>query len=198
MKPKADLNLWTNDGWLAAAQKRQSPNFGARPAASSVDLIVVHSISLPPGEFGGGNVQALFMYELDWNRHPYYGLIRGLQVSAHFFIERTGRMWQFVSGDMRAWHAGQSSFQGRANCNDYSIGIELEGLEGGFFEPVQYASLAQLCQFLRARYPIHHVVGHEHVAAGRKFDPGPGFDWQALQQSVGWHPQCFPALDSSH
>ena len=109
-------------------------------------------------------------------------------------MERTGRIWQFVSADLRAWHAGQSSFQGRSNCNDFSVGIELEGLEGERFEPAQYASLAQLCTQLLARYPIAHVVGHEHIAAGRKFDPGPGFDWRELQRSVGWRPQCFPAL----
>jgi N-acetyl-anhydromuramoyl-L-alanine amidase len=194
MKPRADQNLWTDDGWLTSAEKRLSPNFGARPAGVVIDMVVVHSISLPPGEYGGGNVQALFMNELDWNQHPYYDVIRGLQVSAHFFVERGGRVWQFVSADMRAWHAGQSSFHDRTNCNDFSVGIELEGLEGARFELAQYQALAQLCRQLHQRYPIRHVVGHEHIAPGRKLDPGPGFDWHALQRAVGWQSQCFPAL----
>jgi N-acetyl-anhydromuramoyl-L-alanine amidase len=120
--------------------------------------------------------------------------IRGLQVSSHFYIERDGQLWQFVSTDARAWHAGASSFEGRDNCNDFSIGVELEGLEGQLFEPAQYQRLARLCQQLRARYPIEHVVGHEHIAPGRKFDPGAGFDWPLLQRSVGWPPQYFPVL----
>ena len=160
----------------------------------AVDLIVIHSISLPPGQFGGGHVQALFMNQLDWDSDPYFETIRGIEVSSHFYIERSGSIWQFVNTDERAWHAGRSAFQGRENCNDYSIGIELEGLEGGTFESKQYEQLAILCAQLRLKYPIAHVVGHEHVAPGRKFDPGGGFDWTQLQLAVGWAPRCFPAL----
>jgi AmpD protein len=179
-------------GWLSTARQLPSPNFGPRPPDTGpVDLIVVHSISLPPGQFGTGAVQALFTNQLDWQAHPYFQTIAGLEVSAHFFIERTGLLWQFVSCDQRAWHAGVSSHQGRANCNDYSIGIELEGLEGRLFEPAQYQSLTVLCQQLRQQYPISAIAGHEHIAPGRKADPGPGFDWLLLQQQLNWPAHCF-------
>lgn len=146
-----------------------------------IDLLVVHSISLPPGQYGTGCVQQLFSNQLDWDAHPYFETIRGLEVSAHFFITREGVVWQFVSCDARAWHAGASQWDGRTNCNDFSIGVELEGLEGLAFESAQYRSLGQLCQALAAHYPIAHIAGHEHIAPGRKQDPGPGFDWQRLQ-----------------
>jgi AmpD protein len=181
-------------GWYRKARRVDSPNFGARPVDAAVNLAVVHSISLPPGQYGGAQVQALFTNQLDWDAHPYFQSIRGLQVSSHFYIERNAALWQFVSCDDRAWHAGTSSFLGRDNCNDFSIGIELEGLEGDAFEPAQYAALARLCQDLRARYPIAFVVGHEHIAPGRKQDPGPGFDWQTLVAGVAWSPQSFPFL----
>ena len=182
-------------GWLRGATRLDSPNHGTRPvaAASAVDLIVVHSISLPPGEYGTGAVQQLFTNTLDWDAHPYYQGIRGLQVSAHFFIERSGAVWQFVDCDLRAWHAGQSSYRGRSQCNDDSIGIELEGLEGGPFEPAQYQALARLCQDIQQRYPIAHIAGHEHIAPGRKQDPGPGFDWARLQAALQWPAHRFPA-----
>jgi N-acetyl-anhydromuramyl-L-alanine amidase AmpD len=179
-------------GWYRSAQRLDSPNFGPRPLDTIVSLVVVHSISLPPGQYGGSQVQALFTNQLDWDAHPYFQTIRGLLVSAHFFIARDGAMWQFVSCDDRAWHAGASVFNGRENCNDFSIGVELEGLEGDVFEPTQYASLARLCLALRQRYPIAHVAGHEHIAPGRKQDPGPGFDWPQLAQNVAWGPQSFP------
>jgi N-acetyl-anhydromuramoyl-L-alanine amidase len=194
MTSKTDPELVLQNGWLTGVCRLDSPNYGARPLGMAVDLLVVHSISLPPGQFGNGNVQALFMNRLDWTRDPYFETIRGTEVSSHFYIERTGRIWQFVSTDERAWHAGRSSFQGRANCNDFSVGVELEGLEGGGFEAIQYTQLAELCVALRRRYPIGHVVGHEHIAPGRKRDPGEGFDWNVLCQTVGWSPQCFPAL----
>jgi N-acetyl-anhydromuramoyl-L-alanine amidase len=194
MKAKAESTDAWQAGWLSSAQRLDSPNFGARPPQARIDLIVVHSISLPPGIYGGGQVQKLFTNHLDWSMHPYFETIRGMQVSSHFYIEQSGKLWQFVSCEDRAWHAGQSSFMGRDNCNDFSVGIELEGLEGQTFEPAQYKCLAALCQQLRARYPIAHVIGHEHIAPGRKFDPGPGFDWQGLQKTVGWPPQYFPAL----
>jgi AmpD protein len=145
---------------------------------------VIHSISLPPGEFGGDAVERLFTNRLDWDAHPYYGRIRGLQVSAHFLVRRSGERVQFVSCDDRAWHAGQSRWRGRENCNDWSIGIELEGLEGDRFEPAQYRALAVLMRALQRRYPIAEAVGHEHVAPGRKADPGPGFDWARLRQAL--------------
>ena len=179
-------------GWLRQAIRLPSPNFGPRPAQALIDLIVVHSISLPPGQYGGEGVQALFTNRLDWDAHPYYQQIRGLEVSSHFYIRRDGALWQFVSCDDRAWHAGRSHYRGRDNCNDDSIGIELEGLEGGTFEPAQYQALAHLCQALCARYPIAHLAGHEHIAPGRKLDPGPGFDWRLLQTLLGLPPQCFP------
>jgi N-acetyl-anhydromuramoyl-L-alanine amidase len=181
-------------GWYAVARRLDSPNYGARPKDAVVNLVVVHSISLPPGQYGGAQVQALFTNQLDWDAHPYFQSIRGLQVSSHFFIARDGAVWQFVSCDDRAWHAGVSSFQGRENCNDFSIGIELEGLEGDTFESAQYTALSDLCLALRQNYPITFVAGHEHIAPGRKQDPGAGFDWPALAASVAWSPHAFPFL----
>lgn len=189
--PQVPLPAW-DGGWLQGAQRLPSPNFGPRPAQACIDLVVVHSISLPPGEYGGDAVAALFTNTLDWDAHPYYQQIRGLEVSAHFFIRRNGSLCQFVSCDERAWHAGRSHWRGRENCNDDSIGVELEGLEGETFEPAQYAALAQLCQALAQRYPIAHIAGHEHVAPGRKQDPGSGFDWARLQKLSGFSSQCFP------
>lgn len=181
-----------NGGWLRRAIRLDSPNFGPRPEQACIDLVVVHSISLPPGQYGGNAVQALFTNRLDWNAHPYYQQICGLEVSSHFYIRRDGELWQFVSCDDRAWHAGRSHYRGRDNCNDDSIGIELEGLEGETFEPAQYTALAALCQTLARRYPIAHVAGHEHVAPGRKQDPGPGFDWPRLQTLLDFPHRCFP------
>ena len=189
--PAADL--WSQ-GWYRFARRLDSPNFGPRPQGACVDLVVVHSISLPPGHYGGEEVQRLFTNTLDWDAHPYFGQIRGMEVSAHFYIRRGGELWQFVSGDQRAWHAGVSCWRGRENCNDDSVGIELEGLEGETFEPAQYESLAVLVAALAQRYPIAHVAGHEHVAPGRKADPGPGFDWACLQRQLGWPQQCFPEV----
>jgi N-acetyl-anhydromuramoyl-L-alanine amidase len=180
-------------GWHSLARRLDSPNFGPRPAQTVVDLIVVHSISLPPGEYGNNHVQALFTNQLDWDAHPYFSQIRGLQVSAHFFIQRTGVVWQFVSCHDRAWHAGESFYRGRPNCNDDSIGIELEGLEGETFESAQYDALARLCLELATQHPIRHMAGHEHIAPGRKIDPGAGFDWTEMRRRVAWNPQYFPA-----
>ena len=190
MAPERRAAVW-HGGWYRPARRLASPNFGPRPVGTAVELIVLHSISLPPGQYGGGQVQALFTNRLDWDAHPYFQQIRGIEVSAHFFITRRGVPWQFVDVEQRAWHAGASSFRGRANCNDYSVGIELEGLEGETFEPAQYAALGVLCQALRARWPIGAIAGHEHVAPGRKQDPGPGFDWRRLQAGLGWPAQHF-------
>jgi AmpD protein len=184
-------DLW-RDGWLASARHCPSPNFGPRPVGVSVDLIVIHSISLPPGAYGGPEVEQLFTNRLDWDAHPYFAQIRGLQVSSHFFIRRDGELLQFVSTDERAWHAGASCWRGRDNCNDDSVGVELEGLEGERFEDAQYDTLVRLSWQLRARHPITHVAGHEHIAPGRKLDPGPGFDWQRLQRALAWGDACFP------
>jgi AmpD protein len=179
-------------GWYAPATALPSQNFGARPPGAAIDLVVVHSISLPPGAYGTGEVQRLFTNALDWDAHPYYAGIRGLQVSAHFFIERDGKVWQFVSCDDRAWHAGPSAYRGRENCNNDSIGIELEGLEGDRFEPAQYQALVVLCRDIAHRYPVAHIAGHEHVAPGRKRDPGPGFDWNALERGLDRPAIAFP------
>lgn len=179
-------------GWYAGAMRLDSPNFGPRPPDAVVDLVLLHSISLPPGEFGGPAVQQLFTNTLDWDAHPYFRQIQGLTVSAHFFVRRDASLLQFVSCDARAWHAGASCHRGRDNCNDFSIGIELEGLEGDRFEPVQYAVTAALCAAIGRQYPIGHVAGHEHVAPGRKFDPGAGFDWSLLRRSLAWDAAFFP------
>lgn len=169
-------------GWWSAARHCPSPNCGPRPPATEVTLAVVHSISLPPGQYGGDAVERLFTNRLDWDAHPYFQSIRGLQVSAHFFVQRDGALLQFVSVDERAWHAGASRWRGREGCNDWSLGIELEGLEGESFAPPQMATLATLLRAARRRWPIAEVVGHEHVAPGRKHDPGAGFDWHALRR----------------
>jgi AmpD protein len=153
---------------------------------------VLHSISLPPGQYGGDEVLRLFTNRLDWDAHPYFQQIRGAEVSSHFYVRRDGALWQFVSCDARAWHAGASAWRGRGNCNDDSVGIELEGLEGQTFEAAQYATLAALCPTIAQRYPIGFVAGHEHIAPGRKQDPGEGFEWARLQADTGWPSAIFP------
>jgi len=169
-------------GWWVPARSVLSPNHGPRPEGAAIDLVVLHSISLPPGVYGGDAIERLFTNTLDTAAHPYFEALRGLEVSAHFVIRRDGESIQFVDCERRAWHAGRSSWQGRDGCNDYSVGIELEGLEGQPFEPAQYQALERLLQALVTRYPaITTVVGHEHVAPGRKADPGPGFDWPGVQ-----------------
>jgi AmpD protein len=173
-----------NGGWYPLAQRHPSPNFGPRPAGIDISLIVLHSISLPPGVYGGGAVLDLFCNRLDWNAHPYFQSLRGLQVSAHFFIRRNGQIIQCVSGDARAWHAGPSNWRGRENCNDYAIGIELEGLEGQTFEASQYAALTRLATDLTHYYPITAIAGHQHVAPSRKHDPGTGFDWRRFKRQL--------------
>ena len=170
------------EGWLGRARRCESPNFGPRPEGAAIDLVLVHSISLPPGEYGGDAIERLFVNELDWTAHPYFETIRGLTVSSHFLIRRDGPLVQFVSCDDRAWHAGASHWRGRDDCNDFSVGIELEGLEGEPFEDAQYPVLAGLLGSLALRYPIAAVAGHEHVAPGRKNDPGAGFDWARLRR----------------
>ena len=192
-KPGASADsLWAG-GWYRFARHVHSPNIGPRPVGTAVDLLVLHSISLPPGVYGGPEVQALFTNQLDWSAHPYFQSIQGMQVSSHFYIQRQGELWQFVSCDDRAWHAGVSHYRGKDNCNDNSIGIEFEGLEGDRFEAAQYETLQSLVSALSARYPVEHIAGHEHVAPGRKNDPGAGMDWGLLQRTLGISPQGFPA-----
>lgn len=173
--------LWV-DGWYRYARRVPSPHFGARPAGVVPELVVLHSISLPPGEYQNGNIERLFLNQLDWSAHPYFERIHGTQVSAHFVIARDGELTQYVSCDARAWHAGRSIWRGQSECNDWSIGIELEGLEGEPFEAAQYETLSALMGALCEHYPITMVAGHEHVAPGRKHDPGAQFDWACLKR----------------
>jgi AmpD protein len=176
-------------GWLTGARRCPSLNFGPRPAGIPVTLLVVHSISLPPGQYGGDAIERLFTNRLEWSEHPYYEAIRGMEVSSHFLIRRDGELVQFVSCDDRAWHAGASSWRGQLDCNDFSIGLELEGLEGEAFENVQYAQMIALAAALAQRYPLTAIAGHEHVAPGRKRDPGAGFDWPRVALAftgLGW------------
>jgi AmpD protein len=178
---------WREDwrgGWLEAARHVPSPNFNARPAHVSVDLLVVHNISLPPGEFGGQGIEQLFTNTLNSAEHPYYATIASLEVSAHFLIRRDGEIVQFVSVDNRAWHAGQSLWCDRDNCNDFSVGIELEGTDDLPYEEIQYTQLQRLVDALRRYFPrldADAVVGHSDIAPGRKTDPGPAFDWSRLR-----------------
>jgi AmpD protein len=171
-------------GWHRDARRVPSPNFGPRPADVPISLAVVHSISLPPGVYGGDAIERFFTNRLDPATHPYFVDIAGLQVSAHFVIRRDGELLQFVDVRERAWHAGASSWRGQSNCNDHSLGIELEGLEGQGFERAQYRVLAGLLRDARAAGPLQEVVGHEHIAPGRKHDPGAGFDWRRLARHL--------------
>jgi AmpD protein len=178
--------VWTQ-GWWCHARRVRSPNFGPRPEGAQVSLAIVHSISLPPGVYGGDAVERFFTNRLDAMAHPYFEQIQALRVSTHFFIRRNGAVVQFVSCDQRAWHAGQSAWRGRANCNDWSVGIELEGLEGARFEQAQYRALHRVLNALALRYPLVEVVGHEHVAPERKADPGAGFEWRRLARGLRGH-----------
>jgi len=184
-------SFW-HEGWYRFAHRLDSPNFGPRPENTIIDLVVIHAISLPPGVYGGQEVQNFFTNQLDFDRHPYFSQLRGVEVSSHFFIRRGGELIQFVSCDQRAWHAGPSQHAGRSNCNDFSIGIELEGLDGDTFTPEQYESLMSLLPVMAMHYPLKHTVGHEHIAPDRKKDPGPGFSWGFLQQGLGWDHPDFP------
>ena len=168
-------------GWLPGAKKVVSPNQDERPDGEVVRLVVVHAISLPPSEFGGDGVERLFTNTLSPEAHPYFQHIHTLRVSAHFFIRRDGRLLQFVSTRHRAWHAGVSVWRGQARCNDFSIGIELEGSDDQPFERIQYIRLARLIRIVRKHYRIEDVVGHHDIAPERKTDPGPYFDWPRLR-----------------
>jgi len=174
------MSTWQENGWLAMLDRKESPNFGERPPGTEITLVVVHNISLPPGEFGGDWVEDFFLNRLDPEAHPYFAEIAGLQVSAHFYVRRDGRVVQFVGCDQRAWHAGRSDWCGRDNCNDFSVGIELEGCDEQPFTEAQYAALWRLLDALRQRYPITAIAGHSDIAPGRKSDPGAHFDWAAV------------------
>ena len=180
------------EGWLGRARRCESPNSGLRPPGMGIDLVLLHSISLPPGEYANGAIEKLFTNRLDCDAHPYYEQLRGLEVSAHFVVLRDGELVQFVSCDRRAWHAGSSHWRGRSDCNDFSIGIELEGLEGTRFAPAQYLALGRLMQDIAQAHGVVSVAGHEHVAPGRKHDPGGGFDWPLLMALLGWPAPNFP------
>lgn len=173
------------DGWMEGAERVLSPHYDARPEAGDISLLVVHGISLPPNVFGGDQVSQLFCGGLDCDSHPYFAKLKGLRVSAHFFIRRGGELIQFVSCQNRAWHAGASQWRGRECCNDFSLGAELEGADDVAYEPAQYAALAKLHAALCQTYSPLAVVGHEHISSGRKTDPGPAFDWQKLFTDIG-------------
>lgn len=175
------------DGWLADVERAASPNFDARPVDSAVRLIVIHGISLPPGKYGGPFIRDFFCNRLDPGAHDYFAGICDLQVSAHCLIERDGHIVQFVAFDQRAWHAGQSEWRGETACNDFSIGVELEGCDHEAYTDEQYLSLAELIGTLRQRYPsidADAITGHSDIAPGRKTDPGPAFDWNRLSRLV--------------
>lgn len=175
-----DGNALWEGGWLRHARRIPSPNHGARPPGTAIGLVVLHSISLPPGRCGGPHIERFFCNRLSPRSHPFFAEIAGLQVSAHFLLRRDGRLLQFVDVQLRAWHAGKSSWRGRDNRNDDSVGIELEGLEGRPFTAAQYRGAARLLRALASRWPICEVVGHEHIAPGRKRDPGHGWHWKRL------------------
>jgi AmpD protein len=174
----------TDDGWLSGARRVPSPNHDARPAAVPISLLVIHAISLPPGQFGGSGIIELFTNCLDPERHPYYAAIAGLRVSAHFLIRRDGELIQFVPCGRRAWHAGVSAWRGQQACNDFSLGIELEGCDDMAFTESQYDVLLRLVRRLRQQFPIADVVGHSDIAPGRKTDPGPCFDWERMRECM--------------
>ena len=172
---------------LLEAQYEPSPNFGERPDPSDIDLLVIHNISLPPGQFGTRAVSDFFTNQLDVEAHPYFQTIADLKVSSHLFIERDGSIVQFVPFNKRAWHAGQSCFQGRSNCNDFSIGIELEGTDDVPYDDRQYEALAAVTQSLVSYYPKinkDRITGHENIAPGRKTDPGPSFSWDYFRSRL--------------
>ena len=172
-------------GWLSGVRRIASPNCDARPPGTPIELLVIHNISLPPGEFGGEAIAQLFTNNLDTTAHPYYSQLNGLRVSAHFLIRRNGAIVQFVPCGKRAWHAGISLWQGKERCNDFSIGIELEGTDDVRFDDQQYAALVRLVRRLMRHYPIRSVAGHSEIAPDRKTDPGPCFDWRRISAATG-------------
>ena len=184
IKPLFSLD---DQGWCIQAARASCTNFDARPENTEISLLVIHNISLPPGQYGGSWIEELFANKLEYDAHPYFEQLRGLQVSAHFLIRRDGQVLQFVSTRERAWHAGQSAYQGRTRCNDYSIGIELEGSDFEAYTDAQYQALINLTLALALRHPLTDVVGHQHIAPERKTDPGPFFDWQRYRSEIEAH-----------
>jgi len=179
-----------DQGWVSGVRCIASPNRDQRPPRSGIELLVIHSISLPPDQFGGPEIARFFTNRLDTTVHPYFAQLQGVKVSAHFLVRRDGTVIQFVPCRSRAWHAGASSWQGRTRCNDFSIGIELEGSDFVPFTGHQYAALVRLTRRLLRAYPIRHIAGHSDIAPGRKTDPGPYFEWEryrnALRNSSGF------------
>ena len=169
---------------MGAARRMPSPNCDDRPQDTPISLVVVHGISLPPGQFGGDAVERLFTNRLDPTAHPYYAGIAHLRVSSHFLVRRDGALVQFVACARRAWHAGESTWRGAPRCNDFSIGIEVEGTDAEPYADAQYVELARLCRALARRYPIADIVGHCDIAPGRKTDPGPAFDWARFERAM--------------
>jgi len=189
------LDVYRETGRLAGARQVDSPNCDDRPAGTSIDLVVVHGISLPPGQFGGPWIDALFTNTLPADAHEYFAGIRSLRVSSHALIRRNGEVVQYVDLNRRAWHAGQSQWRGRANCNDYSIGIELEGTDATAYETAQYVVLARLIAACCRAYPTldpGQVAGHSDVAPGRKTDPGIAFDWPLLRALLRFELEVTP------
>ncbi|WP_434358414.1 1,6-anhydro-N-acetylmuramyl-L-alanine amidase AmpD [Parasalinivibrio latis] len=179
--------LVSHDHWLSPARRSPSPHFNTRPDINDISLLVIHNISLPPGQFGGTYVEDFFLGNLTSTAHPFFDEIRDVQVSSHLFIRRDGEVVQFVPFNGRAWHAGQSCFDGRENCNDYSIGIELEGTDTQAYTDGQYEALKGVTEALLKRYPAitpERITGHEHIAPGRKTDPGSAFDWTRYIQNL--------------
>ena len=184
MQQAAEFQI--RDGQLLGARQIPSPNFNQRPEHTDIQLLVIHNISLPPSQFGGGYIEQFFQNQLDWSVHPYFQTIEGMQVSAHLLILRSGEVLQFVNFNDRAWHAGRSSYLAKKECNDYSIGIELEGSDDLPFQEIQYQVLAHVVTVLQATYPklLQHVAGHSDIARGRKTDPGPYFDWLKIRRLI--------------
>lgn len=180
-------NYSITNGWLDQARRVPSPNYNQRPSDQTIDLLVIHNISLPPGQFGTGCVEDFFCNQLDHSAHPFFEEIQSLQVSAHLLIERSGAVVQFVGFDDRAWHAGQSCFNGREACNDFSIGIELEGTDETPYTDEQYQHLVAITRAIQKAYPaivLDNIQGHADIAPGRKTDPGPAFDWARYRQAI--------------
>lgn len=177
MKPDAQ-------GWFSGVRRVASPNFDVRPPCTPVSMLVIHNISLPPNEYGGTGVEQLFTNTLDCDAHPYYAQLRGVKVSSHFYIRRSGEIVQFVACASRGWHAGVSLWRGKTRCNDFAIGIELEGSDFEPFTDAQYRRLRYLTRRLKRAYPIQDIAGHSDIAPGRKTDPGPFFDWKRYLNSL--------------
>lgn len=187
MASLGDQGLLVAGGWLPRARHCRSPNCNPRPPGTQVSLLVIHNISLPPGVFGGGHIDNFFCNRLDDQAHPYFAHLRGVEVSAHFLIRRSGELVQYVSVDERAWHAGTSIFCGQENCNDFSIGVELEGTDVRPFTKKQYRRLIALSALLMRIFPgitLARIVGHSDIAPGRKTDPGPAFNWMQFRTAL--------------